>query len=151
MIFKEVFSPSCIIVNLESREKDELFEELGQCIFSAHPEIDREKALASLWEREAKMSTGIMKGVGIPHGTCKSVKKCAGAIGISRGGIDYDSLDGNPVKVVFMLLFGEDDNTLHLEVLKSLSQVLQDESFVDELYKKQNPQDVFDFLCSREN
>ncbi len=147
MVFSKVFSPKSIIVNLESEEKDELFEEMVQAIHSANPEIDREDALKALHEREAQMSTGILHGVAVPHGTSKCVKGCIGAIGISRKGIDYDALDGAPVNVVFMLLCGANDNDLHLEVLKELATVLQDPLFVTKLYEMTSPQEIFDTLC----
>ena len=60
MVFKRIFSPKCVIMDIESEEKDELFEELAQAIYSANPDFDREEALASIRERESKMTTGIM-------------------------------------------------------------------------------------------
>lgn len=151
MILGKVFSPKSTIVSLESEDKDELFEELAQSIFSQHPEIDREDALSALRSREEKMSTGIMRGIAVPHGICASVSGCVGAIGISRSGIDYDSLDGSPVRLVFMLLRGPDGNELHLEVLKMLARILQDAAFTEELLQRKTPEEVFDFLCGAEN
>ena len=147
MIFADVFSPKSVIVDLESEEKDELFEELLESIRLAHPEIDREEALRALNEREAQMSTGIMHGIAVPHGRCASVKGCVGAVGISRTGIDYDALDGAPVNLVFMLLCGANDDELHLEILKELSQVLRDPSFVSRICDKKSAQEVYDLLC----
>ena len=147
MIFVNVFSPKSVIIDLESEEKDELFEEMLESIRLTHPEIDHEEALSALKEREAQMSTGIMHGIAVPHGRCKSVKGCVGAVGISRRGIDYDSLDGAAVNLVFMLLCGENDDELHLEILKELSQVLHDPSFVSKIYDKKSAQEVYDLLC----
>ncbi|MGN0730266.1 PTS sugar transporter subunit IIA [Treponema sp.] len=150
MVFAKVFSPKSIIVNLESEDKDELFEEMVQVIHSENPEIGREEALSVLHAREAQMSTGIMHSVAVPHGVCASVKGCVGAIGISRKGIDYDALDGAPVNLVFMLLCGPDNNNLLLEILKGLAIVLQDPLFVTKLFEKTSAQEVFDALCDAE-
>ncbi|WP_407397516.1 PTS sugar transporter subunit IIA [Treponema sp.] len=150
MIFSKVFSPKSVILNLQSEEKDELFEELVQAIYTANPTLDREEALASVRERESKMSTGIMHSIGVPHGNSKSVKGCIGAVGISRRGIDYDALDGQPVHFVFMLICGEGEDELHLEVLKELAVVLQDKQFIEELRELKDPQEVYDLLCRSE-
>ena len=147
MTFNKVFSPKSIILNLESEDKDELFEELVQAIYEANPSLDREEAISSVKEREAKMTTGIMHSVGVPHGNCKSVDGCVGAIGISRKGIEYNSLDGQPVHFVFMLICGQGEDELHLEVLKELAAVLQNDQFLEELKNLKDPQEVFNLLC----
>lgn len=150
MVFGQVFSPKSIIVNLESEDKDELFEEMVAAITSVHPEIDRQEALNALREREAKMSTGIMHGIAVPHGTTEGISGCYGAIGISRKGIDYDSLDGAPVNLVFMFVCGTADNELHLDVLRGLATILQKSDFVSELMQKNTPQEVYDLLRNAE-
>ena len=70
MILDQVFSPESVILNLESSDKEELFEELLESIVAVQPEIDRAQALSALRERESKMSTGIMHGIAVPHGHC---------------------------------------------------------------------------------
>jgi len=100
-----------------------------------------------LLDRESKMSTGIMHGIAVPHGSCDSIHGCFGAVGVSRKGIDYESLDNEPVYLVFMFLFGTSDNELHLSVLRDLAVVLQNPAFVEELKQKQTPQELYDFLC----
>ncbi len=96
------------------------------------------------------MTTGIMHSIGVPHGNSKSVKGCVGAVGISRKGIDYESLDGQPVHYVFMLICGQGEDELHLEVLKELAVLLQDKKFMEDLDNAKEPQKVCDLLCSSE-
>ena len=146
MILGQVFSPKTIKLNLESTDKDELFEELLETIVAAHPSIDRAQALSAMREREVKMSTGIMHGIAVPHGASVSVEHVTGAIGISRAGIDYDALDGSPVHLVFMVLYNASETEGHLEVLKDLASVLQEPSFMKNVMEKQTPQEVFDLL-----
>lgn len=150
MFFSKVFSPKSILINLESEDKDELFEEMVQAIYSAHPEINREEALKALQARESQMSTGIIHGIAVPHGTSGSVRGCIGAVGISRNGIDYNALDGEPVNLVFMLLCGAQDNELHLEVLKKLAELLKNPEFAAGLFEKTSAQEVFDAMCEAE-
>ena len=150
MNFNKIFSPKSVILDLQSEEMDKLFEELVQAIHAANPDLDCEEVLASVRERESKMTTGIMHSIGVPHGNSKSVKGCVGAVGISRKGIDYESLDGQPVHYVFMLICGQGEDELHLEVLKELAVLLQDKKFMEDLDNAKEPQKVCDLLCSSE-
>ena len=151
MELKQIFSPSSIILNLESTDKDELFEEMVEAVHTFKPEINREEALTSIRERESKMSTGIMHDVAVPHGSCSSVGGVVGAIGISRKGIDYDALDKAPVHFVFMLLSNVEETEKHLSALKLLASVLQSPEFIKEIFVKETPQDVYNVLCEYES
>ncbi|MBQ1832500.1 MAG: PTS sugar transporter subunit IIA [Treponema sp.] len=148
MILEWGFSPKTVVMNLESSDKDELFEEMVEAVVAAHPEVDRAQAVEALRERESKMSTGIMHDIAVPHGNCSSVKEVVGAIGISRKGIDYDALDKEPVHLVFMILCNPDHPEMHLSVLKEISSVLQNPTFLKEVLEKKTEQEVYDLLCA---
>lgn len=150
MILGEIFPEDTIVVNLESTEKDELFEELVEKIHSYSPELDRNEALKDLNEREEKMSTGIMHSVAIPHAQVSSIKTTIGAIGISKDGIDYNSLDKAPVYVVFMILGPDGEAERHIQILKSLAQVLQIPGFVDKITKCNTSGEAYKLLCDSE-
>lgn len=147
MTLEQVFVPERVVLNLESSDKEELFEELLNVLVSAQPSIDWTEALAALKEREAKMSTGIMHGIAVPHGNCNSVSDVIGVIGISRAGIDYEALDKAPVHLVFMLLCNPKATEAHLEVLKELATVMQNPAFIKEVMEKTSGQEVYDLLC----
>ena len=148
MILGNVFSPKGINLNLQSKDKDELFEEMIECHVAVQPGIDRAQVLAAIKERESKMSTGIMHGIAIPHGRCACVDGIIGAVGISRQGVDYQSLDGAPVRLVFMFVCGENEAESHLEVLKELASVLQEPSFSKSMMEKTSAEDVYQMLKS---
>lgn len=150
MLLGEIFPKETIVLNLDSTEKDELFEELVEAIHNYCPELDRAEALNCLNDRESKMTTGIMHNVGIPHALVSSMNHSVGAIGISRSGIDYDSLDNAPVYVVFMILGAENETERHIQILKSLATVLQLPDFVSNLMKQESASDVFKFISSAE-
>ena len=150
MILGQVFNPKAIIVDLESSDKDELFEEMVESAISVQPQLDRQEALKALFDREAKMSTGIISGIAVPHGICSSVKGIQGVIGISRQGIDYEALDNNPVHLVFMLIIAPDDRERHVQVLKTLSEVLQNSAFSKTIVEKTTAQEVYDVICTFE-
>ncbi len=144
------FKPELISVNLESSDKDELFEEMVELFQRADCGFDRGEALEALLAREEKMTTGIIPSVAIPHASCPSVQSGFGAIGISRKGIDYGSLDGKPVHIVFMLLFGSDGTALHLKVMQQLALILKNPEAASRIAEKKTPQEVFDEICALE-
>jgi nitrogen PTS system EIIA component len=150
MVLEQIFHSETVIVDLKSTEKDELFEEMVESIVSVQPGLNRGDALHALNERESKMTTGIMHGVAFPHAVCPSVNGIRGVIGISRNGIDYDSLDKSPVYLVFMLLSSSGETERHVQVLKQLALVLQIPGFIDNILKCTTPSDVYNLLCSSE-
>ena len=97
MVLGQIFSPEAISVNLQSESKDEVFEELVEKLVEVYSGLDRTKVLNALLEREQKMSTGIFPGIAVPHARTDMVDKVCGVIGVSKKGIDYDSLDKKPV------------------------------------------------------
>ena len=146
----ELFPKENIVINLESEDKDELFEEMLETLVSAQPQIERTEALAALRLRESKMSTGIMPGVAVPHAISRTVRGAVGAVGISRAGIDYDSLDGSPVHVVFMILFAEGSSEHHLQVMRVFAELLHVPDFERCILSKKTPQEIHDFIISCE-
>jgi mannitol/fructose-specific phosphotransferase system IIA component (Ntr-type) len=131
MLLRDVFSAERIKVDLESESKDELFEEMVNVYVTANRDFaDRGALLKALLDREALMSTGIKKGIAVPHGKTTAVQD---VLGISPKGIDYEALDGQPVYLVFMLLSSPDASELHLRTLRKLAILLENPSFASEL------------------
>ncbi|MCK9169116.1 MAG: PTS sugar transporter subunit IIA [Treponema sp.] len=146
----KLITPANIKVDLESTEKDEVFEELLEVIIAAQPEIDRQEALESLNAREEKMSTGIIPGIAVPHAVCDSVHGIVTAIGVSRGGIEYASLDGSPVHFIIMMLFQQGETESHLQTMRDIAAVLQHPDFIKVIMEKKTAQEVYDALCDFE-
>jgi nitrogen PTS system EIIA component len=146
----QIFPSENIIVNLESEDKDEVFEEMVEVLVSVQPQINREEVLAALRLREAKMSTGVMPGIAVPHAISTTIKGLAGAIGISHKGIEYDALDEHPVHIIFMLLFAPLETEQHLQVMRELSGILQMPDFTKVITSKKTPQEVHDAICAFE-
>jgi PTS system fructose-specific IIC component/PTS system nitrogen regulatory IIA component len=134
MFLYDVFSPELVKVGLEAENKDEVFEEMVDQFCQAEKKSDlREEILAALQTREMKMSTGIQKGIAIPHGRTNAVDRVYGSLGISRRGIDYDALDKNPVHLLFMILAPEKDAEKYLRTLKRLAQLMDNPQFYTDL------------------
>jgi PTS system fructose-specific IIC component/PTS system nitrogen regulatory IIA component len=146
MILQRAFKPASIKIGLESEDKDELLEELVDVLAKTYPkdkEFPREQVLDALWAREEKMSTGIYKGVAVPHATVEGIDSLHGVLGISKKGIEYESLDGSPVYLVFMLISSPGEAELHLDALRKIALLIQDPVLLDNLMKAARPEQVF--------
>ena len=140
MFLHEIFPPEFIKVSLESEDKDEVFEELVDHFCQIKKTNAREEILEALWDRENKMSTGIKKGIAVPHGKTAALNDIHGILGISKKGIDYDALDGQRVYILFMLLTPKTDTESHLRLLKRLAELLENPQFYTELQVQKDPQ-----------
>ena len=151
MLISEIFKPENVKVNLESEDKEELFEELVNFLVDVEHFDNRDEILANLWERERKMTTGIAPNIAIPHAKIKNLDKIVGVLGISQVGIDYDSLDGKQVYLV-MLLFGNENNpTAHLSVLKNIATLLSNPDFYTQIMKCRTSSEVTETIIEFED
>jgi mannitol/fructose-specific phosphotransferase system IIA component (Ntr-type) len=141
-----IFDPGAILLNLENVSKETLFAELTDAIAAVHPDCEQSTMLAAIWEREKKMSTGIAAGIAIPHAVCNGIHTVAGAIGISKSGIDYGALDDKPVHIVFMLAMGDEAREYHLRILDQISMLTQTDA-LSEMKSAKTPQDVHAILA----
>lgn len=142
MFLYEAFPPELIKIGLESEDKDEVFEEMVDLYCQVREFDARGKILEALKERESKMSTGIQKGIAVPHGRTDTLESVHGILGISRKGIDYDALDGQPVYIIFMLLAPQSDSEMHLRLLKRLAGLLDNPQFYTDLVAQNDVQSV---------
>jgi len=142
MKISELVPPSLIKIGLESHEKEDLFEEMLQLFIDDGLIQDRESALLALFEREAKMSTGIAKWLALPHGKLAEAKSLMMAIGVARHGIEYDSLDGEPVHVVLMVFAEIGNPTPHIEALAEVSRLFSISGFIDKIRAAESPEDL---------
>jgi PTS system fructose-specific IIC component/PTS system nitrogen regulatory IIA component len=151
MFLHDVFLPQFIKVNLEAEDKDEVFEEIVDHFCQAVKSNAREEILGSIRLREAKMSTGIQKGIAIPHGNTNAVDTVRGVLGISRNGVDYDALDGEPVYLLFMLIAPDKDSEKHLRILQRLAELLGNPQFSQDLQAQKDPQGAYKIICKYED
>jgi PTS system nitrogen regulatory IIA component len=129
----EVLPEALISPALQGRTKDEVLRELAGLIAQVHPEIEADRLVEVLWERERLGSTAIGDGIAIPHGKLPSVKGVLAAFGRHLEGVDFQSLDGNPTRLFFLLVAPEDSVGLHLKALARVSRLLKEASFRQQL------------------
>ena len=124
-----------VSANITSQHKEDVIRELVELLVKAEciKEKDVSKLVQILMKRESLGSTGIGQGVAIPHGKSDSVTRLIGAFGVSRSGVNFDSLDGEPAYVFFLLVAPEDSAGPHLKALARISRLLKDKHFRDSL------------------
>ena len=142
MLISEIFKPENVKVGLESQDKEELFQEMVSLLVDIEKLDCRDQILEKLWEREKKMTTGISAKIAIPHTSISGLSKTAGVLGISKKGIDYDSLDGKPVFLVLMLIGDEKNPVEHLSVLKNIAMLLTNQDFYNKIMQCKNSFEV---------
>lgn len=127
-----ILSADRIVLDLEATSKKRVFEQAGQ-LFEAQLGIARAQIFDSLFAREKLGSTGIGQGIAIPHGRIKGLKQAAGAFFRLGAPVPFDSPDGRPVNLLFVLLVPEQATEEHLQILSELAQRFAERSFRDAL------------------
>ena len=135
MQIMDFLSKKAIVTDIKSTKKDEVIKELVETLINTG-EIEkrhRNKLIDALMAREALGSTAIGQGVAIPHAKSECVDKLVAAFGLSRKGVDFDSLDGEPAYIFFLLVAPQDSAGPHLKALARISRLLKDKYFRDSL------------------
>lgn len=127
----DIVADGAIIVSLASRERDAVITEMLDAAVARQPALAavRDELASRVLEREKRGSTGFGKGVAVPHVKHKAIKKMSASIGLSPGGIDFNSLDKQPVYSVFLLLSPEDRPEEHLQAMEAIFKNLSHETF----------------------
>ena len=131
---------------LVSKDKPDVLRELVQILKDAGEIDDFDTALKTVQEREDKQSTGLEKGIAVPHAKTLAVSKLKLAIGIAPEGIDFDSLDGEPAKLIFLLLAPPSQSGPHVEALAEIAKLASSKSFCKALIRSENAQEVVELM-----
>lgn len=131
----DLLNEKAITVNLVSTDKEGVIRELVDVLVKTGDisESSKDKLAKVLLDREALGSTGIGQGVAVPHGKCDCAKKLVAAFGISRKGVNFGSLDGEPVYIFFLLIAPDESAGPHLKALARISRLLKDRYVRDAL------------------
>jgi nitrogen PTS system EIIA component len=121
----DILPQRAIIPDLKGRTKKQVLEELIEALLQEKPELDRERLMAVLLERERLGSTGIGDGIAIPHGKLKDLDQLTLSFGKSALGVDFESMDGKPVHLFFLLVAPENCTGIHLRALARIARLLK--------------------------
>ena len=150
MNIRDMLKKEFIIENLKSRTKKEVLVELADVFSHADTGLDRDTLIEVLLEREKLGSTGIGDGIAIPHGKLAGLEKLIISFGKSATGVDFDSLDGKPVHIFFLLLAPENSAGQHLKALARISRMLKDVSFRESLFKAETSEDAYNLIVEKD-
>ena len=131
------------ILDLVATGKDDLLAELAGALAAAEPALERDSLLNVLREREALQSTGIGEGVAIPHGKIAGLDRLVATFARSTAGVDFESIDGQPTQLFFLLIVPEQSGGQHLKALARISRFFRDASFREKLLDAGNLDEIF--------
>ena len=134
----KILSPENVILDNESTSKKRIFERVG-LLFENSQKIARSQVFDSLFAREKLGSTGLGHGVAIPHGRIKGLRDAVTAFVKTQIPIPFDSPDGQPVNLIFILLVPDRATDLHLQLLGELARMFSDENFREQLKNTNDP------------
>ena len=149
MRISQLLHKGSIIANLNARDKKGTIDELALAVSNITKASVKEIATV-LMEREQLGSTGIGGGIAIPHGKLDSVQSIIVGFGLSRKGIEYESLDNKPVHIFFLLLTPENSTGGHLKVLAQISKLLKMDQFKKDLIAAQSVDDIYDTIMDQD-
>ncbi len=135
MQIMDFLSKKAIIANIRSQKKEDVIKELVDGLINSGDieKRHRVKLIEALMAREALGSTAIGQGIAIPHTKSDCVTNLIAAFGLSKKGVDFDSLDGEPAYIFFLLVAPQDSAGPHLKALARISRLLKDKYFRDTL------------------
>ena len=151
MILTQILQPDCIKVPVESRDKEAVITELVDLLDANGLLLDRDDTLEAVLLRERIQSTGTGAGIAIPHGKCNAVKELVIAIGIAHEPIEYNSIDGEPVTILILLVSPADQTGPHIQALATISRLMLNEEFRQKLEKVTSADEVYELLNNQEN
>ena len=146
MNLKKVMTTDVISLNIGGKTKEEVIKNLLDILVKTGKIKDPAKALEAILERERKMSTGMQNGIAIPHAKTDTVDQLIACIGISKNGIDFNSLDGAASSIFIMTLSPTDKTGPHIQFLAEIGRLLQDEEAREKVLNAKTPGEVLDIF-----
>ncbi len=143
MRLSEILDSKNIIPDLKARDKKKALEELAETIVNSRPSMDKNALVKVLLERERLGSTGIGDGVAIPHGKFHGISEPVISFGRSIKGLDFESMDGQPVFLFFLLVAPENSASVHLKALARIAKLLKNSSFRKTLMEIPTRQELY--------
>ncbi|GIK22190.1 MAG: PTS sugar transporter subunit IIA [Ignavibacteriota bacterium] len=150
MKVSDLLKPEFVVPDVKGVSKEDVINELIDLFKNDSKVEDIEKVRAAVLDREKIMSTGVGKGFAIPHGKTNAVKDIIGAFGKINEGIDYDSLDGNPVQLIFLLVGKDNLISTHIKLLSRISRLMNKDDFRHRLLEADTKEDIIKLFSEEE-
>ena len=150
MQLTEILRPDCIRVPLAGQDKRSAVEELVDLLAERGRIGDAEAMKQAIWQREATRTTGIGHGLAIPHGKSACCEGLVMAIGKPQKPIDFQSIDGRPVSVIFLLASPIDQTGPHIQALAKISRILCRADVRGAIFTATDAQTIYDLIAREE-
>lgn len=150
MKISELLNPQAIVAEMTANSKDSALAELTEALIRVVPSLVRDEVIKVLHEREQLGSTGIGEGVAIPHGKLKGIPDLMLAFGRSKAGVDFESMDGQPAHLFFLLLAPEESVGVHLKTLARISKLLKDTEVRSHIQEATDANQIYQLICECE-
>jgi len=145
-----IIDARCVRLDLAARKKQEVVAELVKLLADAGKLDGVDRYVAEIMAREKISSTGIGQGIAIPHRLVTGVDGIMIAVGRSVKGIPFDSVDGKPAHLIFLIIGPQGRNNEYLKILSKLSSHLNDRGFFEALMRVKEPEEVVELILDRE-
>ncbi len=151
MKIMDIFRKEYIIEELKAKTKRDVLAELSGVIHRENSTINHELMVNTLLDREKLGSTGIGDGIAIPHGKLADLDELIVSFGRSRQGVDFDSMDGKPANLFFLLLAPENTTGLHLKALAKISKMMKDSAFRKKLIEAKSKDELYVTIADKDD
>ena len=142
-----ILKPELIKVPLEGDSKRAAMDELCDLVCSSSSVTDPDNFRKAVWEREGQRSTGIGEGLAIPHGKCPGVREITMSIGIPETPLEFEAIDGEPVRMIVLLASPADRIADHIQALGRISKFMSDPTVRSRAYAAESGEDLYQLLA----
>lgn len=146
MKIADVLERKTIITNLEAKSKPEVIEELAERISSVFTNINQERLVEVLMEREKLCSTAVDSGVAIPHAKLSGISNIIAGFGRSAAGIDFDSLDAKKTHLFIVVIAPENSTGSHIQLLARISKIFRNPELRAEIMECESQDDIYEAM-----
>ncbi len=150
MKISDILSPDVIEVNLDAKDKEDSLNKIIALAAKSKKILDLNKVSETILEREKLVSTGVGKGFAIPHGKTDAISDIVAAFVITKDPIDFDSIDGEPVRFIFLLVGKETLLNTHIKLLSRISRLMNKDEFRSKLLEAKTKEEVLKIFKDEE-
>jgi fructose-specific phosphotransferase system IIA component len=150
MKISDILSTDVIAVNMDVSDKEDAIKKIISLSAKSNKILDLDKVSSTIFEREKLVSTGVGKGFAIPHGKSDSISDVVAAFAITKEPIDFDSIDGEPVRYIFLLVGKENLLNTHIKLLSRISRLMNKDEFREALLEAKTSEEVLKMFKDEE-
>jgi len=150
MKISDILNPDVIEVNLDVKDKEDSLKKIIALASKSKKILDQNKVSETIMEREKLVSTGVGKGFAIPHGKTDAISDIVAAFVITKDPIDFDSIDGEPVRFIFLLVGKETLLNTHIKLLSRISRLMNKDEFRTKLLEAKSKEEVLKIFKDEE-